>query len=155
MIKKGILILSVLILASVTMHYLDVIDLPLLPPWFKAGSEEQEPDFELSANSSMITLKNWIGSSNSTTITVKSVNGFNHSVTFKIKRVRVGFLGTVDDLKFELQPHHVYLPAGGEGSCVLTVEIRDLTTLGVYYVDVDAVAGDVKHSICITVRVTD
>ena len=63
MIKKGILILSVLILASVAMHYLDVIDLPLLPPWFKVGSEEEEPDFELSANSSRKTLKNWVGSS--------------------------------------------------------------------------------------------
>ena len=38
---------------------------------------------------------------------------------------------------------------------MLTVEIRDLTTLGVYYVDVDAVAGNIKHSICITVRVID
>lgn len=58
-------------------------------------------------------------------------------------------------MKFILRPHQVSLSAGGEGRCVLTVEIRDLTTLGMYYVDIDAVAGNTKHSIRITVRVID
>lgn len=81
MSKKGVLVATVLlILSTLSAHYYDIVDLPVLPSNFKANPSNQA-DFEISAKPRTMALKSGSGSSNTTTITVKSTNNLNTNVT--------------------------------------------------------------------------
>ena len=111
--------------------------------------EPSAPDFEISASPKTVFLHSWEGSSNTTVITVKSVNGFSSKVT-----VRIGYAYLIGDVRLFLNSSEVTLPANGQAYCLLTLYTITPIHTGQYYVDVVGKAGNMEHSVRITVVVT-
>jgi len=112
-------------------------------------SPRSKPDFEVSANPSMMTLNSWEGSSNRTVITVKSIDAFSGNISFEITPVYL-----VGDIQPTLEPSFVTLPASGQAQSVLTFYVRSLIPPGRYEVDVTGIAGSLRHSVRVTVTVS-
>ena len=101
-------------------------------------------DFTLIANpSSMIALQ---GSANTTTVTVTSEGGYNGNVSLTVT-APMNIIGVAGG------PSPVHLVASGLATSVVSVEPSSLTTLGPYIITVTGTAGELAHSVDITVTV--
>lgn len=155
MSKKGVLVATVLlVLSTVSAHYYDIVDLPLLPSNFKANSSNRA-DFEISAHPKTINLKNWGGSSNYTTIILESNKNFKTNVTLIISSAKANFFGIMDNVQITLSSHHVFLPSNGQEESTLTIEVKSFISPGKYSIEVIGVAGKIKHSVHINLIVTN
>jgi len=107
------------------------------------------PDFEISASPKTVFLHSWEGSSNKTVITVKSVNSFSSKVT-----VKIGYSYLIGDVRLFLNSSEVTPPASGQAYCLLTLYTITPIHPGQYYVDIVGKAGNIEHSVRITIVVT-
>jgi len=108
-----------------------------------------QPNFEISANPISITLHSWEGSTDRTIITVKSIGGFSGSITFEVLRVYL-----IGDLRFTFDSPNVTLPADGQVQCILTFYVCSYIPPEKYYIEVVGIAGNLKHSVRITITVS-
>jgi|GEM_PF-1523919 hypothetical protein len=105
------------------------------------------PDFQLSANPSLVQLSR-IGSFNTTTITFRSINGFESDLVIDAEPA-FGVLG----VKFTFEPSELHLPANGEVTCTLGVEVTSYMPQGQYLVDVSGVSGNLTRTIHVTLEI--
>jgi len=108
-----------------------------------------KPDFEVTANPSLVALNSWDGSLNRTVITVKSIDAFSGNISFEIIPVYL-----VGDIQVSLEPSFVTLPVNGQAQGVLTFYVRSLIPPGRYEVDVTGIAGSLRHSVRVTITVS-
>ena len=154
MSKRGVLVATVLlILSTVSAHYYDIVDLPLLPSDFKANPSNKA-DFEISAHPNTIILKNWSGSSNGTTIILEANKNFQTNVTLIIGPAKANFFGIMDNVQITLSSHHIFLPPNGREQSTLTIEVKSFISPGKYDIEVIGVASKIKHSVHINLIVT-
>lgn len=131
-------VVAIVVISAVAYFYSDYI----------LGLLTARPDFQLSANPTLIRL-GYIGSSNTAIITVKSINGLNSDVKLDVKPF-LGFLGE----RFTFDPSEVHLPANGEVSCTLKIDVMSNIEPREYFIDVSGVIGNLTHTIRITVEVS-
>ncbi len=105
------------------------------------------PDFELSVSPSLVQLGG-IRSSNTTIITVKSINGFDSDLKIDVEPV-FGILG----VKFTLEPSELHVPANGEATCLINIEVTSYMPQGQYLVDVSGITGNLTRTIHITLEI--
>ena len=152
--KKGVLVATVLlILSSLSAHYFDIVDLPLIPSNFKLNSFKLPPNFEISADPQLITLKSVSGSSNITVIKLRSNSNYRTNLTLIVEHAYASFFGIFDEIKFSFSTNHIFLPAKGEEQSILTIKVHSSITPGKYYIDVIGNAGEIKRSVRITMIV--
>lgn len=152
--KKGVLIATILlILSTLSAHFFDIVDLPLIPPNFKLNSFKLPNNFEISADPQIITLKSLSGSSNTTVIKVRSNSNYRTNLTLIVDHAYASFFGIFDEIKFSFSTYHIFLPAKGEEQSTLTIKVNSSITPGKYYIDVIGNAGELKRSVRITMIV--
>lgn len=108
------------------------------------------PDFEIEAAPDAIFLESYEGSSNSTVVALKSLNGFSGDISLKL----VKSFGIMGDIRFDLGSDELYLPPNGQSQCTLSLEVVSFVTSGEYFVDVIATAGQVEHTVRVTITVS-
>jgi hypothetical protein len=101
----------------------------------------------MSANPSLMRL-GYVGSSNTTVITIKSINGLDSNVKLDVKPV-LGFFG----IKYVINPSEVHLPAYGEVSSIVQIDVMNVIPPGVYYIDVSGAVGNLTHTVRVIVEV--
>ena len=131
--------LAAVLLLLIVLYYRDAL----------AGFVTPQPGFEIITSPETVTLSSLEGSTNSTTITLKSINGFSGDTT-----LRVTHSPLIGHLRITLDPTDPYLPANQDTKSVLTLHVSSFIAPGDYRVEVTAVAGNLEHSVLVTVAVS-
>ena len=132
-------VLAVGLLLLVVLYYRDAL----------AGFVTPQPGFEIIASPETVTLSSLEGSTNSTAITFKSINGFSGDIT-----LRVTHSPLIGHLRITLDPTDPYLPANQATKSVLTLHVSSFIAPGDHRIEVAAVAGNLEHSVLVTVAVS-
>jgi PKD repeat protein len=109
-------------------------------------SNVAQPDFELTASPSSLTIQQ--GSSDTSTITVTSLNGFAEPVDLTVSGEPTGVTATLD-------PQQVTPPPDGSETSTLTVSVDVTAAPGNYILTVTGTSGSLIHSVDISLEITE
>ena len=119
------------------LHYNDIV-----------GFLRARPDFEISIRPESIDLQAYKEGSTIVIITVTSINGLDSDIALDVAP-SLGIVG----VSFTIEPSTVSLPAHGQVTCILSIDVTSPVPTGRHYVDVIGTAGHLEHIARLTIIV--